>query len=315
MRKTAKFLTWISLASLPLGFGAWHSGLLHSRAGAPESAPATAGELKIAEAPRAARGSAATPDPELGLTAEAESAARRLASAEQGVDSFIAHNVDPQVHERLASPTRIGQRLARVAATVRHTETVPQAAAKAIEEPYRADFIDHPEETADEIRGALERVDSLDFAEERIGLLSILKLLPGMEEDARELGLREVTTMLPEARPVVTAATRTSASQEEVNRAMSWEAQHVLPLLAYELFLNSTLDDPAAAMAGTIQAIVRQKDFLIRVGIAQGFINHFTELKPALYSELARREISLPELQPRSTEPRSPFEVVPPTAT
>jgi len=82
--------------------------------------------------------------------------------------------------------------------------------------------------------------------------------------------------------------------------------------MAYNYFAVATKDDPDTALEGTIAAITAQADPVIQTGMATGFVTAHPEMKPALYTALGQKNVTIPNVEPMDQQPPPPVDNTPP---
>lgn len=266
-------------------------------AGAPE-------EAVVHEAEQPPRARAALPSGVAAERAEPSSSADavepELTRAEAVFDD-LAKSLDASLLARLRADTVVGRRIARLALFPRIGPLLDRATAELLRASYVPELRAHPTETIREVRGLMAKIDSLAYAQERLSLYSVLTAVPDVRATMEELSHNDLINLVPPAQPDLRGAERLSVEQQQ--EALSWGPERVLPLMAYNYYSVATRNDPDLALGGTVDAIVAQADSSIRQGIAAGFVTAHPELKPALYAELSKRSVSVPDVQPIVTQP------------
>lgn len=226
--------------------------------------------------------------------------ANQLAVLETDFDAVFKEKGDPKVAAKLAPKTLIEKRLCRLIEGVRLAKLIPKESRKLLADSYLSDFIQNRDETISDAKAILTNLNSTEFAEERLGVYSVLTELPDIQGEMRTLSMNELTALPPPARPEL--AGQQGVTQEAQNQALSWSASQMLPLVAYGFYLHSTIGDPDEALIGTVAAIQSQQDSGIRKSIATGFVSTYPDLKPQLYQQLAQAQIQVPDVQPQAPQ-------------
>jgi len=243
-----------------------------------------------------------------GASADDEPKDAALAAAETRFDE-LARGLDPELAGKLAAKTPLGRRIARLALFVRLGDKIDKETGEQLRGAYAALLRAHPSEAQAEIRGFMGRLDSLKYAEERLSLYSVLTAVPDVRNAMEELSRADITAMVPPAPPVPKSETPTIEEQQAL---FSWPPSRILPVMAYNYFAVATKDDPDVALEGTIAAITAQADPAIQTGMATGFVTAHPEMKPALYTALSQKNVSLPNVEPMNQQAPPPVDTTAP---
>lgn len=139
------------------------------------------------------------------------------------------------------------------------------------------------------LKDGLERLPvNSEFSGERIALLQLMGSMSGDDALVKSQALREIVRNVPPARPDLESAT----SPEERARALETAMEHVLPTVAFEIFVEKS-EDAEEAFKGAIAGIEMQNDTGIRNNMAANLLSNYPELAGRLVEAAKARNIVL----------------------
>lgn len=171
----------------------------------------------------------------------------------------------------------IGLQVARGLIAGRHHEVVGSSQ---IAQSFMNDLKSDPRSGIQIIGEALQRIPQDRFEADRLTLLQIASTIPGMESDASDFALKEITNNIVEI----------PTGEPQTGNVGDSGARSSLIAMAHRLFIGLNSDSDLA-YSGTLEALERQPDSAIRRTIIDQLLGKFPDRREELQNELTARQI------------------------